>query len=147
MTGAPSSGPLILHASCVALSGRGLLITGASGSGKSGLALELIARGARLVADDRVWLFAGRDGRLMARAPTALKGLIEARGMGLLRATVLRSAPVWGVVDLDRAETERLPPARWQTLLGHDVPLLRVAPGPHFAAALIQFVRHGRMAD
>ncbi|MDA3887407.1 MAG: serine kinase, partial [Allgaiera sp.] len=69
----PDSGPegeSILHASCVALDGRGVLILGPSGAGKSGLALQLMALGARLVADDRTRLNP-RAGRLIARAPSA----------------------------------------------------------------------------
>ena len=58
----PPSAPLILHATAVAVAGRGLLIRGASGSGKSGLALEMMARGAQLVSDDRVIVSDRDDG-------------------------------------------------------------------------------------
>ncbi|WP_331459605.1 HPr kinase/phosphorylase [Paracoccus liaowanqingii] len=70
-----------LHATTVALEGRGLVILGPSGSGKSGLALELMAVGAVLVADDRTDLRL-QQGRLIAQAPPALSGRIEARGWG-----------------------------------------------------------------
>ncbi|PIY73077.1 MAG: serine kinase, partial [Rhodobacterales bacterium CG_4_10_14_0_8_um_filter_70_9] len=77
-----------IHASCVAWAvagkARGLLILGASGAGKSALALELIALGAALVADDQVAL--RRVGEaVVAAPPPPLAGLIEARGLGLLR--------------------------------------------------------------
>jgi HPr kinase/phosphorylase len=82
-----------IHASCVVLgrAGRefsapedaGVLLLGESGCGKSDLALRLIDRGAVLVADDRVELFA-RDGRLWGRAPANLKGLLEIRGVGIV---------------------------------------------------------------
>ena len=67
-----------IHASAVALDGRGLLILGAAGSGKSALALELMARGARLVSDDQVALSV-EGGRLIARAPAAIRGRIETK--------------------------------------------------------------------
>ena len=94
----------ILHASCVAVAGRGLLIAGASGSGKSALALDLMAFGATLVADDRVCL--QRAGAaLLASAPPTIAGLIEARGIGLLRArAVTAPVPVAALIDLDRVE-------------------------------------------
>jgi hypothetical protein len=82
-----------IHASCVMLhragqlfdapADAGILLLGESGAGKSTVALKLLARGARLVADDRVELFA-RDGRLWGRPPASLAGLIEARGVGIV---------------------------------------------------------------
>ena len=72
-----------IHASCVAIGGRGVLLLGKSGVGKSDLALRLIAEGARLVADDRTILFAIR-GALHAKAPETIKGLLEIRGVGIV---------------------------------------------------------------
>ncbi|MGE3652127.1 MAG: HPr kinase/phosphorylase, partial [Reyranellaceae bacterium] len=73
-----------IHATCVALPEGGVLLRGDSGAGKSDLALRLIDGGARLVADDRTDLM--REGDLLiARAPTSIAGLIEARGLGILR--------------------------------------------------------------
>ena len=69
-----------VHASCVAAGGRGLLLLGPSGAGKSDLALRLIGRGFVLVADDRVVIEAG-----CASPPPPLAGLLEIRGIGLLR--------------------------------------------------------------
>jgi HPr kinase/phosphorylase len=135
----------IRHASCVAVDGRGLLILGASGAGKSGLALQLIALGARLVADDRTELTA-HAGRLTARCPVAIKGLIEARGIGLLRAPTLDEAEIALVVDLDRIEDQRLPPRRKITILGCEADLVLQAQNDHFPAALMLYLRHGRQA-
>jgi len=81
-----------LHASCVALQDKGLLILGPSGSGKSALALQLMALGAVLVADDYTDLVRCDD-RVIARCPAALRGLIEARGIGILRADTVAQAP------------------------------------------------------
>ncbi|MEQ8896512.1 MAG: serine kinase [Roseovarius sp.] len=141
----PSSGETILHASCVAHGGRAVLIRGASGSGKSGLALQLMALGAGLVADDRtrLWL----DGRsVMADAPPAIRGRIEAREVGILTAPPAGPAPVALVIDMDAAETDRLPDHRAVTLLGEDIPLARKSELTHFPAAILTYLSGTRDA-
>lgn len=144
MTPPAAAAALILHASCVALDGRGLLILGPSGAGKSALALALLARGGRLVADDRTALDPGPDGPV-ARCPApALRGLIEARGIGLLRAEVQETALLTLVVDLGQDETERLPPRRSLTILGFDLPLVLRPQNAHLADALALYLRGGR---
>jgi serine kinase of HPr protein (carbohydrate metabolism regulator) len=105
-----------VHAGCVAIGGRGVLIAGASGAGKSDLAMRLIDRGAALVADDYVSLRA-EGGQVIAAAPAAIAGLIELRGVGLLTLPYLAQAPVALVVDLDLAP-ERLPEAKTRELCG-----------------------------
>ncbi len=80
---APASS-LCLHASCVAIEGKCILFLGSSGCGKSDVALRLIDKGALLVADDQV-ILSCRDGVLYASAPVALKGLIEARHIGIFK--------------------------------------------------------------
>lgn len=132
-----------IHASAVAVEGRGLLILGPSGAGKSSLALALMAQGAQLVADDRVQLDA-RDGQLIAACPPPLAGRIEARGVGILSAAAAGPVPVAQVVDLGRAETMRLPPRRSITLLGIVLPLVLGPMGPHLAPALRQLLLAGR---
>lgn len=132
-----------IHASAVEIEGRGLLILGPSGSGKSSLALALMGSGARLVADDRVILkVQGR--RLLALCPEALAGRIEARGIGILRADPAGPVPLAQVVDLGQPETERLPPRRSITLSGLALPLVLGPNGPHLASALMQLMRGGR---
>lgn len=135
-----------LHASCVAVDGRGLLILGPSGAGKSALALRMISLGAALVSDDltRVDL---DDERLVARCPNPdLSGLIEARGTGILRAPSVGSTVVTLAVDLGRSETDRLPPTRQITILGCAVDLVLHAKNDHFPDALMLYLRHGRQA-
>src|SRR5712691_3912117 len=109
-----------IHASAVLVGARAALIRGPSGSGKSGLALALLdaARSgrlafARLVADDRAHLEA-RHGRLLVRPAPALAGLLEVRGLGLVRLPYEAVAAVALVVDL-AADAERLPPAGART--------------------------------
>jgi HPr kinase/phosphorylase len=130
-----------VHASAVLVGARAVLIRGPSGAGKSRLALDLIEaaragalRFARLVADDRVHLEPAA-GRLLARPAEALAGLLEVRGVGLLRLGHEPSAVVGFVVDLAAADAERLPaPEKRQIEIeGITVPRLAVAPG---AAAL-----------
>jgi hypothetical protein len=72
-----------IHAGCVAIGRAGILLLGKSGAGKSDLALRLIDGGAELVADDRSELYVAR-GRLCARAPASIAGLIEVRGLGVI---------------------------------------------------------------
>ncbi|MFD1911471.1 HPr kinase/phosphorylase [Halodurantibacterium flavum] len=136
--------PLVLHASCVAWKGRGLILVGPSGSGKSTTALHLMAFGADLVADDRTELFSS-DG-LWARAPDAIRGLIEARGMGLLSARTAGPVRVALVADLGRAEDQRLPPHRTVTFLGETLPLVLCGGGGPYPAALLQYLKEGRSA-
>ena len=144
----PPDGPcrLILHASTVALGARAVLILGASGAGKSSLALDLMSRGAVLVADDRTAL-AARAGELVASCPSArIAGRIEARGVGILAAEALASAPVRLIVDLDREEPERLPPRRRREILGVSLPLLHGRSLPNLAPAIVQTLKGGRIA-
>lgn len=130
------------HATCVAWGEKGVLIMGKSGQGKSGLALELMAMGCVLVADDRVKLKAV-DGRLLASCPETLAGLIEARGVGILQAAFQAQADVVLAVDLNQQETARMPERRVVTHLGCDVPLIYRYDGPHFAAAILQILKTG----
>jgi hypothetical protein len=129
---------MLLHASCVAVDGKGVLIEGPSGSGKSDLALRLIDGGARLVADDQVEIL-DRDGRLHARAPGALAGLIEARGQGLFRLDPLDEAPLALAVTL-QAPAERLPAPAVRTLLGIGLPAVAIDPFQASAPARLRLV-------
>lgn len=138
-------GPEILHATCVAVDGRALLILGPSGSGKSALGLKLISLGARLVADDRTEV-AVKGGALVARCPAPIAGLIEARGLGILHAPATEEAEVVLVADLGQSEDQRLPPVRRITILGCDVHLVLQVRNDHFPDALMLYLRHGRQA-
>lgn len=142
MTAPPSD---VLHASAVAIDGRALLVLGAPGAGKSALALGMIALGADLVADDRAVLRADAEGLSVAPAPR-LAGLIEARGVGLLRLPHRASARVVRALDLDRPETERLPPRRNILLLGRPVPIT-FRPSRLDPAAMVALLRHGPPLD
>lgn len=133
---------LILHASAVALAGRGVVILGPSGSGKSALALELMARGAVLISDDRT-VIAREGDRVFASAPSTLRGVIEARGVGILNADTTEAELVLAV-DLGQRETERLPQLRHSFVHGLPLPLVLGQDGPHLPAAILQYLKAGR---
>ncbi len=119
---------LVPHqATCVALSGRGLLIEGPPGSGKSSLALALIDRGATLVGDDGVLLEA-RGGRLWALPAPSIRGLIEVRNVGLVPLAAAE-APVALLLRLT-PDAPRLPEAPESAVrAGIAVPALAMWPG------------------
>jgi len=132
-----------VHASSVTVNGRALLILGASGSGKSSLALTLMAHGATLLADDRTDLTRDESG-LIASCPAAIAGQIEARGVGILAATASAPAPVYVAIDLDQTESARLPEGRVTSFLGVKIPRLHKVETDHFAAALLQYLKAGK---
>ena len=133
-----------LHATAIAVDGQGLLIMGASGAGKSSLALALIGMGAALVSDDQTCLVRDTNGVVLSCPVADLCGVIEVRGVGLLRAPVAMNARLALVVDLDRVATQRLPPTHRIELLGAAFPLVHKAEHAHFPVALMLQLRHGR---
>lgn len=127
-----------IHGTCVDVSGCGVLLLGRSGSGKSDLALRLIDGGARLVSDDQVQLRA--DGEtVIAAPPVPLAGLLEVRGIGILRVPAVAASVVRLVVELvAREQVERLPEPADCVLVGRPVRRLRLAPFEASAAAKIR---------
>ena len=115
----------LVHASCVAISGRAVLLAGSPGAGKSDLALRLVDRGALLVSDDYAEL-RQVGGRLLARAPATIAGKMEVRGVGIVELATAADVPVCLYADLDRAP-ERLPEAASIRLAGEDIPLVAIA--------------------
>lgn len=130
----------ILHATTIAVAGKGVLIRGQSGTGKSALALALLARGADLIADDRTQIDRVGDA-LIARAPDAIAGLIEARYVGLINVPAVGPTPLALVIDMDRIEQDRLPHVHSQTVLGVPLPCLHKAETPHFHDAVLLYMR------
>jgi serine kinase of HPr protein (carbohydrate metabolism regulator) len=119
---------VIVHAGLIAqrLDGawKGVLIEGASGSGKSDLALRCFAEGLRMVADDRVLLWIS-GGRLFGRAPDSLSGRLEVRGLDVIEEP---AAPFCEVVLVAECGVpERIPEPRFVERLGVRLPALRVA--------------------
>jgi serine kinase of HPr protein (carbohydrate metabolism regulator) len=117
----------ILHASCVVIGGRAVLLAGRSGSGKSDLALRLIDRGAQLLCDDYTQVTRRRDGRLIATPSPRIAGKMEVRGVGIVEMDHAAEAEIALYCDLE-APVERLPAASTRRLVGMDVPMAAVAP-------------------
>ena len=132
--------PENIHASAVVLGDRGVLIAGASGSGKTGLALALVSHVrsfgvfGRLVGDDQLFLEA-HNGRLVCVAPATIAGLAEIRGLGPRMVDFEARAVVDLVVRLAAKDAaERFPETATELLAGCAVPLLTLATGDRDAA-------------
>ena len=100
-----------VYATCVSLNGKGILLLGKTGSGKSDLALRLIEQtGAILVADDRTDLQI-KNNEITACCPNKIKGLLEVRGIGIIKKKYRQKAKIHLVVELveNRQEVDRLP--------------------------------------
>ncbi|WP_284166017.1 serine kinase [Frigidibacter sp. SD6-1] len=134
----------IIHATTVAWQRRAVVIAGPSGSGKSALALQLMAFGCTLVADDQT-LLSVRSGLLHAAAPATISGRIEIRGAGIFAAEAAGRIPVTLTVDLSIDERERLPPRHVRTYLGISIPCLHRIEGAHFPAAILHVLRSERL--
>ncbi len=129
-----------IRGSCVALEGHGVLLRGASGSGKSDLALRLLADGALLVSDDYTEVTVV-DGRLAASAPELIRGLLEVRGLGILRMTATPEAIVVAAVDLVAPDrVPRLPEDETISIAGVTMPCVRLAPFEASAVAKVRLV-------
>lgn len=115
-----------IHATCVSIENQGVIIRGASGSGKSDLALRLIDQGGDLVADDRVDLI-NEDGQLFAMSPEEIAGLLEVRGIGVIRQDFVEKIAVCLIVDLvDSQDVPRLPETKTTEVLGFVVHHVRL---------------------
>ena len=134
-----------LHqATGVAIGGRGLLIEGAPGTGKTSLALALIDRGAVLIGDDGVALTAS-DHRLWASPAPATEGLIEVRNVGILRRPCVSHVPVALVIRLDADAPRYVEQAETCAIQGIALPLIRLWPDTPVLAirAELALERHG----
>lgn len=111
----------------VAVNGLGVLIGGESGSGKSDLTLRLLDRGALLIGDDLVRLKARSSG-LLALPPWYHAGKMEIRNLGIVDVDEPVAAPVALVVELATDAPRFIEQADTLTLLGHDLPMVRLEP-------------------
>jgi serine kinase of HPr protein (carbohydrate metabolism regulator) len=135
-----------LHATALVIGGKGVIVFGASGAGKTSLALEILREArrdkidAQLVADDRVDVTLV-EGRLQASAPVVLAGYVEVRGSGVHEIDHANSASLDLAVALVDAETaERIAPAEpCEVAYGVFLPVLRLPigdTGPQVRAVL-----------
>ncbi len=117
-----------IHASCVSYFGKGILIRGKSGTGKSDLSLRLIMdKGCVLIGDDRIDIFA-KKGKLKAYGIKTIANMLEVRGIGLAHFPSQKSADVHLIVDLvkDSENIERLPEPETENLEGIDIPKIKI---------------------
>lgn len=115
----------LLHATCVEINGKGILIMGPSGAGKSDLALRLIDQGGTLVSDDYVEVI-NQDGKLLAKTAPNIEGLIEVRGVGLMKIEHINLTILHLALDLVTSENiVRLPEDVFFSQDGVDIPLYK----------------------
>ena len=139
--------PASLHGVLLNVHGIGVVLTGPSGIGKSETALNLLSRGHRLVADDLVLIRRGAGGQPVGEAPASGRGLLEVRGLGILRvqevfgpSAVQSRIPVALVVELtrDAVETDPGRPAAQAVRLGvWELPGFRIPVHPGRNVALL----------
>ena len=130
----------LIHATCVAIAGIGVVIRGHSGAGKSDLALRLIDGGAELVSDDYCNV-AVDAGRLSITPPANIAGQIEVRGYGIVKLPFCPRVTVGLVVDLKQeADIERMPERQTCVIDGVTVPCLAVFAFAASAPAKIRIV-------
>lgn len=131
----------MLQASCIRWHGRGILLIGEPGSGKSSLTVELLAAGAHLVADDAVSLTRRGDRLIASALPGALPGpgLIELRGSGIFSCVNGPATPIHRAVRLKRRDRgPRVPDEAAVSALGISLPTLSlVADGGPLAVRLL----------
>jgi serine kinase of HPr protein (carbohydrate metabolism regulator) len=117
----------LFHGSAIAFGDKGaVFLRGPSGAGKSDLAFRLIAAGGVLISDDQVE-FTRRQDKIFAAGVETIKGLLEVRGVGLVRMPAAHPTPVCLIVDLvSREEVPRLP--EWETaeIQGVGIPCLKL---------------------
>lgn len=130
---------IIVHASAISFSGKGILILGASGSGKSKLALALISCGAILIADDQVILNNNKN-EIVLSAPKAIRGKIEARNIGILEVSSTK-AQLCLVVSLDKTEHNRLPKTKYTEYFGKKIQILHCKNLNGLEHSLIHFLK------
>jgi len=122
----------LVHASTVAIGGLAILISGPPGCGKSDLALRLVARGAKLIADDQTVVEKTAGGTLTARVPATIAGRIEVRGLGLVSvpgaAEPDEAFPIALAIAVETSPdaVERLPEPASAAILGATVPSVSV---------------------
>jgi len=129
---------LAVHGTCVDIKGTGVLICGKSGAGKSSLALQLIDRGATLVADDQTLLSFERGG-LVAQCPVSLRGVMEVRGIGLCAFPFQQKSYLRLCIEIcEKQDLERLPDSLFVEYYEIKVPLLKLKKADPLGAIKVE---------
>jgi HPr kinase/phosphorylase len=145
------SGDATVHATALVVDENGILVRGTSGAGKTTLALALIARAraegrfARLVADDRVSLQL-RHGRIVMRTPAAIAGLVEIRGAGIAKISVVDSCLLRLIVDLD-ASAARYPTQESHVIVFDTIPVRRLTTQLEVGVSAVMLALSGGFDD
>lgn len=127
-----------VHATAVAFDKQGVLITGDPASGKSDLALRLIAQGAVLVSDDQV-LLSRNGGDVVLSPPDTIAGMMEVRGIGVVKSAYAENIPLRLVIDLVPEENiPRLPEPAVCSYLEQEIPVFCLNA---FQASVVEKVR------
>lgn len=127
-----------LHGTCVEVKGKGVLITGKPGFGKSSLALQLMDRGALFISDDQTAL-SQEAGEIVVRAPLALKGLMEVRGVGICQFPCQEKSFLKLFVEIcGSIDMERLPEPSFIEYYGIRVPYLKLLKGDPLGAIKVE---------
>ncbi len=128
-----------LHATALRYRDAGVLICGPSGAGKSALALQLVALGAQLIADDQVMLHRSGDHVIVSR-PSDLPQAIEARGFGMIDMACAEPARLALLVDLSRVSQSRYTDPSYETVIGCRVEVMTKIDAVHFPAAILAYL-------
>jgi HPr kinase/phosphorylase len=127
-----------VHGTSIEIFGKGILLRGASGSGKSDLALRLIDSGAQLVSDDYTEIHS-KDDIAVLRAPCAIQGKIEVRGLGLMEMSFAKDTSLELIFDMvPFSKIERAPPTNFFSFNGLSFPVRSVDPFMASAPAIIR---------
>ena len=126
-----------IHASCVYIKNKGILFLGDSGSGKSDISLRLIADyKATLIGDDRIDIIV-KGNNIIASAPKNLSGLLEVRGIGIIKVKTKKKNKIDIAVFLTQDKIERMPEPLYYELLDKKIPLININPFEASATAKI----------
>ena len=132
----------IIHASSIDINGKGVVILGKSGAGKSNLAIKLISMGAKLISDDQTH-FKFKENKIIISKPKTTPNFIEARGIGLIKVPFVVSAKLFCFVKITNLELNRLPNAKNKYCFGKKIKMMEFNPFYNNESALFMSLRYG----
>ena len=136
----------IIHASSIDINGKGVVILGKSGAGKSNLAIKLISMGAKLISDDQTH-FKFKENKIIISKPETTPNFIEARGIGLIKVPFVVSSKLFCFVKITNLELNRLPNAKNKYCFGKKIKLMEFNPFYNNESALFMSIRYGVKHD
>ena len=128
-----------IHGTSVAIENNGILIIGKSGKGKSDLALRLIDSGATLIADD-ITVCVSKKNKIFLYPDEQIKGIIEIRGVGLMKVQYIEGIELKLVIDLNSKNLDRLPKkSEKKNIMGIKLPIIFLSAKEASAVAKVKF--------